>query len=231
MLAADGLTRRFGPRRVLADLSLHLAPGHCLLVLGANGAGKSTLLKLLAGLIRPHAGQIVVAGHRLDPSLPSTRADLGLVAHQTMLYDDLTLRENLAFAARLYGLADAETRVGEALAEAGLAERGEDRPRDLSRGMQQRAAIARALLHRPRVILLDEAFTGLDAASAERLQSRVRTERDGGAAIVAVSHDPREMWPTATHVGVLAAGGWFRLEERPADPGAAEQWIREAVRG
>jgi heme exporter protein A len=216
---------------VLQDLSLHLAAGQCLLVLGANGAGKSTLLKLLSGLLRPQGGTIAIAGQSLDRANPASRRPLGLVAHQTLLYDELTLRENLEFAARLYGLAEARAVAAGALAEAGLEQRAQDRPRDLSRGMQQRAAIARALLHRPTVILLDEAFTGLDAAASERLRARMLAERGRGAAIVAVSHDPREAWPVATHVGVLAGGRWHRFAERPAEPATAEGWIREAAGG
>ncbi len=231
MLAAEGLTRRYGTRRVLHDLSLQLAPGHCLLVLGANGAGKSTLLKLLAGLIRPHAGTVHVAGQPLRADDPASRAALGLVAHQTMLYDDLTLLENLEFAARLYGQSGETGLAMAALAAAGLADRARDRPRDLSRGMQQRAAIARALLHQPTVILLDEAFTGLDAASAERLRARLLAERSRGCAIVVVSHQPSEAWPVATHVGVLSEGRWARFEERPAESSVADGWLREPARG
>ncbi|HTO72991.1 MAG TPA: ABC transporter ATP-binding protein [Gemmatimonadales bacterium] len=216
---------------MLNGLSLALAPQDCLLVLGPNGAGKSTLLRLLAGLIRPHAGWVSVAGRQVAADDPASRAPLGLVAHQTMLYDDLTLRENLNFAAQLYGLADAGAAVSQALDEAGLSRREHDRPRDLSRGMQQRAAIARALLHRPRVLLLDEAFTGLDAASADRLRTRLSEERTRGAALVVVSHHPGEAWELATHVGLLADGRWARLEPRPAELSVAEGWLREAARG
>ncbi len=216
---------------MLNGLSLSLAPHDCLLVLGPNGAGKSTLLRLLAGLIRPHAGSVHVAGRRLVADDPGSRASLGLVAHQTMLYDDLTLRENLLFAARLYNLPDGADAVAQALAEAGLSGRAEDRPRDLSRGMQQRAAIARALLHRPRVLLLDEAFTGLDAASADRLRGRLAEERSRGAALVVVSHHPDEAWALATHVGFLNDGRWARLEPRPSQVSTAEGWLREAAHG
>lgn len=216
---------------MLHDVSLALAPHDCLLVLGANGAGKSTLLRILAGLIRPHAGSIQIAGRALTPNDPGTRAALGLVAHQTLLYDDLTLLENLQFVARLYGVPDGRAVALQALEEAGLSSRAADRPRDLSRGMQQRAAIARALLHRPSVLLLDEAFTGLDAASADRLRSRLLVERTRGCAIVVVSHQAAEAWDLATHVGVLAEGRWARSEQRPANLGELEQWLREHARG
>jgi ABC-type multidrug transport system ATPase subunit len=216
---------------VLDGVSLALAPHDCLLVLGANGAGKSTLLRILAGLIRPHAGSIHIAGRALTRDDPGARAALGLVAHQTLLYDDLTLLENLQFAARLYGVPNGRDVALQALDQAGLSSRAGDRPRDLSRGMQQRAAIARALLHRPSVLLLDEAFTGLDAASADRLRSRLLVERTRGCAIVIVSHQAAETWDLATHIGVLAEGRWARSEARPADQAGFEQWFREHARG
>jgi heme exporter protein A len=216
---------------VLDGISLSLAPHDCLLVLGPNGAGKSTLLRILAGLIRPHAGTVHIAGRALTPDDPGARAALGLVAHQTLLYDDLTLLENLQFAARLYGVPDGKAVALQALEEAGLSSRAADRPRDLSRGMQQRAAIARALLDRPSVLLLDEAFTGLDAASADRLRSRLLAERTRGSAMIIVSHQPAEAWDVATHVGVLAQGRWGLSAERPADRAAFEQWLREHARG
>lgn len=216
---------------MLDGISLTLAPHDCLLVLGPNGAGKSTLLRLLAGLIRPHAGTIHVAGRALTPDDPGARAPIGLVAHQTMLYDDLTLLENLRFAARLYAVADDRAVAAQALEEAGLSARASDRPRDLSRGMQQRAAIARALLHRPSVLLLDEAFTGLDTGSADRLRTRLLAERSRGCAIVSVSHHPAEAWDVATHVGVLAEGRWAMVAERPADLAVFENWLREQARG
>ena len=215
----------------MAGISLTLAPHDCLLVLGPNGAGKSTLLRLLSGLIRPHAGTIHIAGRALTGEDPAARASLGLVAHQTMLYDDLTLLENLQFAARLYGVPDGRAAAARALEEAGLAHRAADRPRDLSRGMQQRAAIARALLHRPRVLLLDEAFTGLDAGSADRFRTRLLAERTSGCAIVIVSHHPAEAWDVATQVGVLADGRWASLGERPAELAGFERALREPSHG
>jgi ABC-type multidrug transport system ATPase subunit len=215
---------------VLDGLSLSLAPHDCLLVLGPNGAGKSTLLRVLAGLIRPHGGTVHLAGRRLVSDEPAVRSVLGLVAHQTMLYDDLTLRENLEFAARLYGLEGGRTAAEQALEEAGLSTRAQDRPRDLSRGMQQRAAIAKALLHRPRVLLLDEAFTGLDAGSADRLRARLAAEQARGCALVVVSHSPGEAWDLATRVGLLVDGRWARYEERPEQSATADLWLREASR-
>src|SRR6185437_7617155 len=155
LLAARGLRRSFGRVRVLHAVSLSLFPGEVLAVAGPNGAGKSTLLRVLAGLMRPTAGEVRVLGRPLGGDAAESRRAIGLLSHQSLLYDDLTVLENLTFAARLYGLAQPVEAAREALEAAGLATRAGDSPRRLRRGLLQRAAIARALLHRPRVLLLD----------------------------------------------------------------------------
>jgi heme exporter protein A len=165
LLAARGLCRSFGRVRVLRDVDLTLAPGEALAVAGPNGAGKSTLLRLLAGLMRPTAGEVRVLGRPITGGTADARRALGLLSHHSLLYDDLTLAENLTFAARLYGLPRPAEAARAALDAAGLGARAGDSPRRLSRGLLQRAAIARAMLHGPRVLLLDEPFTALDAAS------------------------------------------------------------------
>jgi ABC-type multidrug transport system ATPase subunit len=154
-LVARGLRRSFGPVTVLHDLDVSLAPGEALAIAGPNGAGKTTLLRLLAGLLRPSAGEVVIHGKSLRENHTSRRL-VGFLSHQSLLYDDLTILENLAFAARLYGLARPVEIAREALEVAGLSGRAGDSPARLSRGLLQRAALARALLHRPRVVLLDE---------------------------------------------------------------------------
>ena len=164
-LAARGLRRSFGRVTVLRDIDLILAPGEALAVAGPNGAGKTTLLRLLAGLLRPSAGEIVIHGRSLRGD-HAARRSVGFLSHQSLLYDDLTVLENLAFAARLYGLERPVDAARAALDAAGLAARVGDSPARLSRGLLQRAALARALLHRPRVLLLDEPFTALDEPSA-----------------------------------------------------------------
>ena len=195
-------------RRALDGVVLRLGAGDCRLILGPNGAGKSTLLRVLAGLLRPQAGAVRIEGRTLGADDPAIRSRIGFVSHQTFLYDDLTLSENLVFAARLQGVADSRAAASRALEAADLADRARDRPRDLSRGMQQRAAIARALVHDPSVLLLDEPFTGLDTVSADRLRERLLGERSAGRAIVIVSHQPAEVWEVATEVGVLERGRW-----------------------
>ncbi len=214
LLEARGLGRSFGRRRVLRDIDLALAPGEALAVAGPNGAGKTTLLRLLAGLMRPTSGEVRVLGHPLARGEGEVRRALGLVSHQSLLYDDLTLLENLMFAATLYGLERPREASLAALEAAGLANRADESPRRLSRGLTQRAAIARALLHQPRVLLLDEPFTGLDAASAERLREELRRRLAEGLGVVIVTHHLSEVWTVANRVAVLVDGRWAAVETR-----------------
>jgi heme exporter protein A len=217
LLAARGLSRSFGRRRVLHDIDLTLNPGEALAVAGPNGAGKTTLLRLLAGLMRPSAGEVRVMGRPVRGSEGEARRAIGLLGHQSLLYDDLTLLENLTFAARLYGIARAGDVAMAALERAGLAARADELPRRLSRGLLQRAAIARALLHGPRLLLLDEPFTALDAASADRLRGELRAALEAGLGLVLVSHHLAEVWDVATRIAVLVEGRWVWEERQPAD--------------
>jgi len=228
---ARGLERRYGAVRALRGVDLTLGRGEVLLVLGPNGAGKSTLLRSLAGLLRVDAGSVRVAGRVLTRDDPDARRPIGLLSHQSMLYDELTLRENLILAARLYDLPAPGERADRALAEQGLFDRKDDRPRQLSRGLLQRAAIARALLHDPALLLLDEPFTGLDAVAADRLREllvRLATPERG---VVIVTHHASEAWDLATRVGVLVAGGWVLEGPRPEDVAAFQRRYQEVVRG
>lgn len=208
MLTARGLERAFGPRRALRGVDLTVAAGETLVVAGPNGAGKTTLLRVLAGLMSATAGQVRALGRQVRPGDADSRRPIGLVSHQSLLYDDLTLLENLSFAARLYALPDPRKRALQALREAGLEDRAEASPRSLSRGMVQRASIARALLHDPAILLLDEPFTGLDAPSAERLRADLAARTGTGRAVVLVTHNLAEASALATRVAVLDAGRW-----------------------
>jgi heme exporter protein A len=183
-------------------------------VVGPNGAGKTTLLRILAGLTRPTAGQVQVLGQPLEQGSAQIRRAIGLLSHQSLLYDDLTLLENLTFAARLYGLDQPRTVAETALAEAGLGDRAGELPRRLSQGLLQRAAIARALLHRPRLLLLDEPFTSLDAAAAARLRADLRMRLSQGLGVVLVTHHLTEVWDLASRVAVLVNGCWAADEPR-----------------
>jgi heme exporter protein A len=222
LLEARGLRRSFGRVRVLHDIDLTLAPGEALAVAGPNGAGKSTLLRLLAGLLRPTAGEVRVLGRSLRGGDGAARRAIGLLSHQSLLYDDLTLAENLTFAARLYGLSHPVAAAGAALEAAGLGDRSGDLPRRLSRGLLQRAAIARALLHRPRVLLLDEPFTALDVGAAARLRELLRERLTEGVGMVIVTHHLAEVWEIAARVAVMVDGRWVSDQART---GSLEEFL------
>jgi heme exporter protein A len=181
----DGLERRYGERVALAGVSVRVEAGQTLAVLGGNGAGKTTLLRVLAGLLRPHGGRARV----LEADLPAERwklpGQVGFLGHEPLLYRDLTARENLRYHARLHGVA--EPRVGTVLGEVGMERRADDPVRELSRGMVQRVAAARAVLHEPPLLLLDEPRANLDPAAAELLEPLIG--RPSGRTRVLVSHD------------------------------------------
>jgi heme exporter protein A len=213
LLEGRGLRRSFGGLRVLRGVDLTVRAGEAVVVAGPNGAGKTTLLRLLAGLMRPEAGEVRVLGRPLRADGEARRV-IGFVSHQSLLYDDLTLAQNLTFTARLYTLPNPADAARAALESAGLSSRADASPRRLSRGLTQRASIARALLHQPRVLLLDEPFTALDAAAAERLRAELAGRMAAGLGMVVVTHRLSEVWGLATRVAVLADGRWAYHEPR-----------------
>jgi heme ABC exporter ATP-binding subunit CcmA len=208
LLEALDLHRNYGAARVLRGVDLRVGAGETLAVVGPNGAGKTTLLRVLAGLARPTRGEVRVLGRPLHRGDLDARRAVGFLPHQSLLYDDLTVQENIVFGARLFGLADPRGATRRVLQELDLSSRAADRPRNLSRGLLQRAALARALVHTPRVLLLDEPFTALDAEGAERLRALLQARVAAGTAVVLVTHQLGETWDLATRVGVLVAGRW-----------------------
>jgi heme exporter protein A len=208
VLEACELHRSYGTARVLRGVDVRLEAGDALAVVGPNGAGKTTLLRVLAGLVRPGRGCVRVLGRTLQRNDPDARRPIGFLPHQSLLYDDLTVQENVVFTARLFGLRDPVAAARRVLEECELGSRGGERPRSLSRGLLQRAALARALVHDPRVLLLDEPFTGLDAPGAERLRALLQARLAGGAGLVIVTHQLGEAWDLASRVAVLANGRW-----------------------
>ena len=182
----DSLARDYGERTALADVSVHLEEGATLAVLGPNGAGKTTLLRILATLLRPHRGLARVLGRELPREGWAVRGRIGLLGHDPLLYRDLTARENLRYHARLHGVR--EPRVDEVLAQVGMARRADEPLRLLSRGMVQRLAVCRAVLHEPELLLLDEPTSHLDPAGAELVEPLIG--RSSGRTRVVVSHDP-----------------------------------------
>jgi ABC-type multidrug transport system ATPase subunit len=182
-------SRHYGRRRALAKVSLECRAGTITGLFGPNGAGKSTLLGLLSTLQTPGSGEVTFGNRTAEAWGDALRGRIGVLGHDLFLYGDLSARENLMFFGRLYGVPDLERRVDAALGLAGLEERANDRVSGFSRGMRQRLALERALLHGPRLALLDEPFTGLDDASVERLLGRLRTLRAAGAIVVMATHD------------------------------------------
>ena len=181
-----GVSRRYGERYALRDLSLTVAAGATLVVFGPNGAGKSTLLRLLATLLRPHGGETVVLGEQLPARQWAVRGRVGLLAHDALLYRDLSARENLRFHARLHRLP--EERAEELLERTRLGGRAEDPVRTLSKGLLQRVAVCRAILHDPPLLLLDEPRANLDPAAAALIEPLIG--RASGRTRVITSHDP-----------------------------------------
>jgi heme exporter protein A len=205
MISASGISKRFGFRMALQLVDLEVGKGEIVALLGPNGAGKSTLLRILATLTKPSYGEATVAGYRLADQSVAARANIGFVAHQPFIYDDLDASANLTFYARLYGLKQPDRRVREMLKQFDLAERDEP-VRTFSRGMQQRLALARALLHKPRVLLLDEPHSGLDRDGLDLLDDTLRSLARKGTAILMATHDIGRAQRLARRVEVLSGG-------------------------
>jgi heme exporter protein A len=219
-LRIDGLTRSYGEREALADVSLTLGTGQTLVVFGPNGAGKTTLLRVLATLLRPHAGRVEVLGCDLPDNAWRVRGRIGLLGHEPLLYRELTPRENLRFHARLHGVQ--ATRIEELLSALGMANRADEPLRTLSRGMVQRVAVARAALHDPELLLLDEPYANLDPAAIGLVGALIGAE--SGRTRVVCSHDPTGALAEADLVLGLRAG-------RPALLGAATDVDPDAIAG
>ena len=183
------VSRNFGRRRALNRVTLAAEAGTITALLGPNGAGKSTLLAIAATLLAPSSGRVLYGDVAPAAAGAALRARIGLVGHDLYLYQELTAAENLRFFARVYDLDGVERRVAAALDRAGLAERRDDAVGAFSRGMRQRLALERALIHDPRLLLLDEPFTGLDEAARQALRERLRAARAAGAIVLLTTHD------------------------------------------
>ena len=188
-LSVDDVARYFGRRKALSHVTFTCDAGEIVGLLGPNGAGKSTLLNILATLLSPSKGTIRYGDRTAEHGGAALRSRIGMLGHDLFLYPELTARENLTFFAQLYGLPDVRRVVSDALEQSGLSGRADDYVSGFSRGMRQRVALERALLHDPRLILLDEPFTGLDQASAAALVARLRNRQQSGCLIVLATHD------------------------------------------
>jgi heme exporter protein A len=206
MIEVKKLIKRFGLKTILRGLDFSVESGEFVALLGPNGAGKTTFLRVLATLSRPSMGHVKVAGHHLPNEAAKVRAKLGVVSHLPLLYPDLTAEENLRFYAKMYGIANYQSRITEVLEMVGLENRRKDLVRTFSRGMQQRLAIGRAVIHDPEVMLFDEPYTGLDQDASEMLDEVLRSVAAEGRTVVMTSHDLARAEDLATRFDILSRG-------------------------
>ena len=206
LISIKGLRKSFGRHRVLRGVDLAIEAGSSVVLLGPNGAGKTTMLRILATLSKPTSGEVSIAGVSVKDNPEGIRQYLGMVSHQPLLYGDLTASENLGFYARLYGMADGDERADELLQRVGLYHRRNDLVRTFSRGMVQRLAIARALLHNPPILLLDEPDTGLDPQAAEMMTDLLREIGGSQRTILMTTHHLERGLELADRVTMLSGG-------------------------
>ena len=229
-VSVEGVWKFYGDFPALRDISFEIAPGECLALLGRNGAGKTTLLRIMAGLGRAARGRVNVFGG--DPRSHEARARIGMLGHGIAVYDELSAFENLRLFAKLYALADPARTAMEWLERTDLARVRDSRVREFSRGMRQRLAVARAFLHSPSLLVLDEPFTALDDRAIALLQGLLRAALAEGRTIVMSTHQLREALELANGVALIVRGRLAhrgpRTEEMLADPGFLYRTYGEA---
>ncbi len=229
-LAIRQVSKSFGQHRILDALDLEVQPGELLCLLGRNGAGKTTLLKILAGLLKPDAGSIWLENHQIDYAESNARHAIGLVMHQPFLYEHLNGIENLRFYARLYQVPDDNATLEAAMAQVGMQRFGNKPVRTYSRGMKQRLTIARALLHSPRVLLLDEPYTGLDLQGSLVFNQLMLEQKQQGHIVIMTTHDLSHAMPISSRFAFLARG---RVAEEVANKDLSldqlETWLADKL--
>lgn len=231
-LEARGLRKEYGPVVAVNGIDLAVEPGEFLTIFGPNGAGKTTLLSLLGGRMRPSGGEVRVAGRPLVFADTEWRSDIGVLSHQGMLYAHLTAQENLRFFGRLFGLGDLDERIPRRLEQVGLADRADFEVRHLSHGMRQRLALARALLHDPVVVLLDEPYTGLDPYAAAVLREVLSSLKDGSRTVVMVTHNLTQGLELADRIAIQVRGRFAWEGARGTlDAGDFERFYHSVVEG
>lgn len=206
ILEISGLNKYFGRNRVLSSLDLSIQNPEVFSILGPNASGKTTLLKIISTIHKPTSGKVEVLGNDAQEDSSSVRRCIGFVGHDSYLYPELTAKENLVYYSKAYGIKKPSEVIREKLREVGMYHRMNDRVEEFSRGMEQRVSIARALLHDPSLLILDEPFTGLDLEARRIFLNIIRKfERDRGLVIMS-SHDPRNAWEISNRVGILYQG-------------------------
>lgn len=224
------VTKAFGQQVALRGVDLSVAEGDFLALFGPNGAGKTTLMRVISSLARPTGGSVEIRGEPLDKAATSLRRHLGLISHNPLLYGDLTPEENLRFFARMYDLPDAESRIGLLLEQVGLSSRRRDPVRTFSRGMVQRLAIARAILHDPAILLLDEPYTGLDLQAAEMLGGFLRELATSGRTVILTTHNLEQGLEMCSRAAILDRGriAW-QGSRSDVNPESMKEIYREAT--
>jgi heme exporter protein A len=230
MIVVRKLVKRFGLKTILRGLDFEVNPGEFVALLGPNGAGKTTFLRILASLSRPSMGEVMIAGFRLPAQAAGVRRRLGVVSHLPLLYGDLSAEENLTFYGRMYAVPFLDIRVSEVLELIGLTTRRRDLVRTYSRGMQQRLAIGRAIIHDPEVLLLDEPHTGLDQEACSMLDQALGEVATRGRTVVMTSHDLAKAADLASRFDVLSKGVIVGSVKRSEiDPNQLLGFYRQAV--
>ncbi len=231
MIVVRKLVKRFGLKTVLRGLDFFVEAGEFVAVLGPNGAGKTTFLRILASLSRPSLGEVRIAGYHLPDQAAPLRRRLGVVSHLPLLYGDLTAEENLRFYGRMYGVHNLNRRIQEVLELVGLYARRRDLVRTFSRGMQQRLAIGRAVLHDPEVMLFDEPYTGLDQDASAMLDRVLRNVAASGRTVVMTSHDLARTADLASRFDVLSRGViTASIQRSQIEPNQLLAFYRQAIR-
>lgn len=231
MINVRNLQKRFGHKRVLSGLDFQVDKGELVALLGPNGSGKTTFLRILSSLSRPDGGEVRVAGYQLPQEADWVRERLGFVSHQPLLYGDLTAEENLWFYSRLYDVSDYRQRTANVLDMVDLQRRGADLVRTFSRGMIQRLALGRSLLHEPQILLFDEPHTGLDPDSVRMLNDVLLQMSEQGRIVIVTSHDLAQVANLASRFDVLSQGEIVAsVKEEKIDADRLLMFYREAVR-
>jgi heme exporter protein A len=218
-----GVWKYYGDYPALRDISVAVEPGTCLALLGRNGAGKTTLLRILAGLSSPSKGKVTIGGASVRDR--DARHSIGILGHGISLYDELSAQENLRLFANIYGLADPNRAAADWLARTGLEKVKDGLVREFSRGMRQRLAVARAFLHDPSVLLLDEPFTALDDRAIALLQNLLKDAAAAGCTVIISTHQLREALELATHVALLVRGRMAYTGERTGEMLEDTGWL------